>query len=157
MFVLYKGFWKPFEEVISLQTLRKITRKKTPSEFNSPIRSVMFWPLVIFTLTLCCALLVVYYLTFYNTYNDIEEKLTAFECGFDPLRKIRSPFSTRFFLLIVLFLIFDIEVALLFPVLTLITNNSPVWTISTLVAFLTILLFGIFHEWNEGALDWVTS
>ena len=121
------------------------------------IRSVMFWPLVIFALALTSILLVVYNLTFFNRYNGSEEKQTAFECGFDPIRKMRSPFSTRFFLLIVLFLIFDIEVALLFPVLTLIINSAPAWTIIAWVAFLTILLFGMFHEWNEGALDWVTS
>nr|AOQ30891.1 NADH dehydrogenase subunit 3 [Pleurobranchaea novaezealandiae] len=112
---------------------------------------------MMFALALTLILLVVYNLTFFNSYNGLEEKLTAFECGFDPMSKMRSPFSTRFFLLIVLFLIFDIEVALLFPVLTLMTNSAPAWTIIAWVAFLSILLFGMFHEWNEGALDWVTS
>ena len=93
----------------------------------------------------------------YTCYSDFREKLTPFECGFDPLRKIRSPFSTRFFLLVVLFLIFDVEIALLFPVLRYIISGKSILLLAILFLFLTILLVGIVHEWNEGALDWVRS
>lgn len=117
----------------------------------------MFIPLVIFATLLSTLLVIVYFLTSYIPYSNFEEKITPFECGFDPLRKIRSPFSTRFFLLIVLFLIFDIEVALLFPILTTLSKGASFSVALVLLIFLTILLFGIFHEWNEGALDWVTS
>ena len=100
------------------------------------------------------ALLFIYFLVSYIEYTDPREKITSFECGFDPLRKMRAPFSTRFFLLVVLFLIFDVEVALLFPLLRLITLRSPTFLlIIALLLFLVILLFGMFHEWNEGALD----
>ena len=70
-------------------------------------------------LVLALALLLVYFLTRYLTQDGLEEKISPFECGFDPLRETRSPFSTRFFLLVVLFLIFDVEVALLFPIHTI--------------------------------------
>ena len=75
------------------------------------------------------------------------EKITAFECGFDPLSQSRSPFSTRFFLLVVLFLIFDVEVALLFPMLRIISFSSRTLEMAiALFIFLGILLFGTFHE-----------
>lgn len=72
--------------------------------------------------------------------------MTPFECGFDPLRKIRTPFSTRFFLLVVLFLIFDVEVALLFPVLSAFYSTTSTSLLLALLLFIAILLFGMFHE-----------
>nr|YP_010574766.1 NADH dehydrogenase subunit 3 [Verconia nivalis]UZI00337.1 NADH dehydrogenase subunit 3 [Verconia nivalis] len=107
-----------------------------------------------FIIILCSVLAGVYYFTNYSSYSDFSEKLTAFECGFDPLSKMRSPFSTRFFLLVVVFLIFDVEIALLFPILSTFSSNLSLMTISVLMTFLFILLMGVFHEWNEGALDW---
>lgn len=117
----------------------------------------MFLLAFLFRLLLSVALVIVYIITNYISYSSLSEKLTPFECGFDPLRKIRSPFSTRFFLLVVLFLIFDVEIALLFPILRLFSRKTPIITLSAISLFLLILLLGIFHEWNEGALDWVRS
>nr|YP_004934892.1 NADH dehydrogenase subunit 3 [Ovatella vulcani]AEQ93850.1 NADH dehydrogenase subunit 3 [Ovatella vulcani] len=116
----------------------------------------MLSPLIIFSFVLTLALLVIYYLTSFPKEVDGGEKMTAFECGFEPLSQMRSPFSARFFILVVLFLIFDVEVALLFPVLTMIsTLKAPVvgWAF---LAFLAVLLIGLFHEWDEGAIDWVS-
>nr|YP_008238986.1 NADH dehydrogenase subunit 3 [Palinurellus wieneckii]AGN95857.1 NADH dehydrogenase subunit 3 [Palinurellus wieneckii] len=82
------------------------------------------------------------------------EKSSPFECGFDPHSSARIPFSLRFFLIAVIFLTFDVEITLLLP-LTLIINLSNIfsWT-ATGLAFLLILLFGLYFEWHEGALDW---
>nr|YP_010273960.1 NADH dehydrogenase subunit 3 [Bulinus ugandae]QYJ56663.1 NADH dehydrogenase subunit 3 [Bulinus ugandae] len=88
--------------------------------------------------------------------NNSNESLTPFECGFEPLSDMRSPFSIRFFLLIILFLIFDIEVSLIFPIISILIIDKKIETILSFTMFLIILLFGIFHEWNEGAIDWVT-
>nr|YP_010970179.1 NADH dehydrogenase subunit 3 [Phyllidiella zeylanica]WNR50755.1 NADH dehydrogenase subunit 3 [Phyllidiella zeylanica]WNR50768.1 NADH dehydrogenase subunit 3 [Phyllidiella zeylanica] len=112
---------------------------------------------IIFSSLLSTILIIVYYWTNYISSSDLSEKLTAFECGFDPLSKMRSPFSTRFFLLVVLFLIFDVEIALLFPVLSMFTKGVSSLMTTTLMLFLFILLFGMFHEWNEGALDWFSN
>jgi len=106
----------------------------------------MFVLIVMFTILLSVILVLVYIVTNYLRYLDFGEKLTPFECGFDPLRKIRSPFSTRFFLLVVLFLIFDVEIALLFPVLRIFEINITMYVTTALILFLIILLFGIFHE-----------
>nr|YP_010970205.1 NADH dehydrogenase subunit 3 [Phyllidiopsis shireenae]WNR50794.1 NADH dehydrogenase subunit 3 [Phyllidiopsis shireenae] len=110
-----------------------------------------------FVIILSIILIIIYYFTNYLSSLDASEKLTAFECGFDPLSKMRSPFSTRFFLLVVLFLIFDVEIALLFPVLSMFSSNISFLTSTSLMLFLLILLFGMFHEWNEGALDWFSN
>nr|NP_038235.1 NADH dehydrogenase subunit 3 [Pupa strigosa]BAA89024.1 ND3 [Pupa strigosa] len=86
-----------------------------------------------------------------------EEKSSVFECGFDPLSKMRAPFSTRFFLLVILFLVFDVEVALLFPILSTLGSSSTYSIFLALWLFLLVLLAGTLHEWNEGALDWVSA
>lgn len=113
---------------------------------------------IIFSCVLSAGLLLVYSLVSYIEYTDQGEKITAFECGFDPLSKIRAPFSTRFFLLVVLFLIFDVEVALIFPILRrMIISSTRVSLIIAILVFLSILFIGILHEWNEGALDWVRT
>nr|QYJ56689.1 NADH dehydrogenase subunit 3 [Bulinus globosus] len=88
--------------------------------------------------------------------NNNSESLTPFECGFEPLSDMRSPFSIRFFLLIILFLIFDIEISLIFPIISMLILGKKLETTLSFMMFLIILLFGIFHEWNEGAIDWVT-
>nr|YP_009040293.1 NADH dehydrogenase subunit 3 [Aplysia kurodai]AGT53694.1 NADH dehydrogenase subunit 3 [Aplysia kurodai] len=121
------------------------------------IHSLLFL-MITFSIILSAVLLFTYYMVSYIEYTSPSEKMTPFECGFDPLSKMRAPFSTRFFLLVVLFLIFDVEVALLFPILSLMMLNSVSFIIMVaLLLFLVILLFGMFHEWNEGALDWVSS
>ncbi|YP_009390190.1 NADH dehydrogenase subunit 3 (mitochondrion) [Hermetia illucens] len=82
------------------------------------------------------------------------EKASPFECGFDPKSSSRLPFSLRFFLIAIIFLIFDVEIALILPVIPIIyTSNMMVWSYSV-VLFIVILLFGLYHEWNQGALEW---
>ena len=83
------------------------------------------------------------------------EKNSPFECGFDPKGSARWPFSLRFFLIAVIFLIFDVEITLLLPlIITVHTANTYSWTF-TGIFFLLMLLIGLYHEWNQGALDWI--
>nr|YP_004021611.1 NADH dehydrogenase subunit 3 [Entoria okinawaensis]BAJ24432.1 NADH dehydrogenase subunit 3 [Entoria okinawaensis] len=83
------------------------------------------------------------------------EKITPFECGFDPKSSPRMPFSLKFFLIAVIFLIFDIEIALLLPMMpTMISSNMMQW-MTTIITFIIILIMGLYHEWNQGALNWV--
>nr|QAU54085.1 NADH dehydrogenase subunit 3 [Patella vulgata] len=82
------------------------------------------------------------------------EKMSPFECGFDPKGSARAPFSMRYFLLAIIFLIFDVEVVLLFPFLS--QGLIPLHFQGTLslFIFLMILLLGLVHEWNQGSLNW---
>nr|YP_010025565.1 NADH dehydrogenase subunit 3 [Sarcophila latifrons]QOQ35864.1 NADH dehydrogenase subunit 3 [Sarcophila latifrons]QTF74365.1 NADH dehydrogenase subunit 3 [Sarcophila latifrons] len=82
------------------------------------------------------------------------EKSSPFECGFDPKSSSRLPFSLRFFLITIIFLIFDVEIALILPIILIIKfSNLFIWTITSIV-FILILLLGLYHEWNQGMLNW---
>nr|QLY89629.1 NADH dehydrogenase subunit 3 [Phaonia pallida] len=82
------------------------------------------------------------------------EKMSPFECGFDPKSSSRLPFSLRFFLITIIFLIFDVEIALILPIILIINySNLLMWTITSII-FILILLLGLYHEWNQGMLNW---
>ncbi|NP_008653.1 NADH dehydrogenase subunit 3 (mitochondrion) [Ceratitis capitata] len=82
------------------------------------------------------------------------EKCSPFECGFDPKSSSRLPFSLRFFLITIIFLIFDVEIALILPMILIISiSNIFMWTITSIV-FIIILIIGLYHEWNQGMLNW---
>lgn len=82
-------------------------------------------------------------------------KNSPFECGFDPQESARLPFSLRFFLLAIIFLIFDIEIALLFPLILRLKMAHLKVTYLAGPLFLIILVVGLVHEWNQGTLRWV--
>nr|AII02396.1 NADH dehydrogenase subunit 3 [Lacosoma valva] len=82
------------------------------------------------------------------------EKCSPFECGFDPKSSARIPFSLHFFLITVIFLIFDVEIALIFPLIPLFKMvNFILWSKISFF-FIIILLLGLYHEWNQNMLNW---
>nr|YP_010397376.1 NADH dehydrogenase subunit 3 [Trichius succinctus]UQJ77496.1 NADH dehydrogenase subunit 3 [Trichius succinctus] len=82
------------------------------------------------------------------------EKASPFECGFDPKSSSRMPFSLQFFLIAVIFLIFDVEITLLIPLILVIKITNIVQYIMISLFFIIILLLGLYHEWKQGALTW---
>nr|YP_003457012.1 NADH dehydrogenase subunit 3 [Neoceratias spinifer]BAI77099.1 NADH dehydrogenase subunit 3 [Neoceratias spinifer] len=82
------------------------------------------------------------------------EKLSPYECGFDPLGSARLPFSLRFFLVAILFLLFDLEIALLLPLPWGSQLHSPLLTFSWASLVLTLLTLGLIYEWMQGGLEW---
>lgn len=81
------------------------------------------------------------------------EKLAAYECGFDAFDDARSRFDVRFYLVAILFIIFDLEIAFLFPWAVSLGDIGMIgfWS---MVAFLGVLTVGFIYEWKKGALDW---
>nr|YP_009687575.1 NADH dehydrogenase subunit 3 [Chaetodontoplus poliourus]QDX14961.1 NADH dehydrogenase subunit 3 [Chaetodontoplus poliourus] len=83
-----------------------------------------------------------------------QEKLSPYECGFDPLGSARLPFSIRFFLVAILFLLFDLEIALLLPLPWGDQLASPLITFLWASAVLALLTLGLAYEWLQGGLEW---
>nr|YP_009180331.1 NADH dehydrogenase subunit 3 [Suthora nipalensis]ALL96723.1 NADH dehydrogenase subunit 3 [Suthora nipalensis] len=82
------------------------------------------------------------------------EKLSPYECGFDPLGSARLPFSIRFFLVAILFLLFDLEIALLLPLPWATQLQNPTTTLAWTSTILTLLTLGLVYEWIQGGLEW---
>jgi NADH-quinone oxidoreductase subunit A len=81
------------------------------------------------------------------------EKLSAYECGFNAFSDARMKFDVRFYLVSILFIIFDLEVAFLFPwAITL--GKTGVFAFWSMVVFLGVLTVGFVYEWKKGALEW---
>ena len=81
------------------------------------------------------------------------EKLSAYECGFEAFSDSRMEFDVRFYLVAILFIIFDLEIAFLFPWAISLGNLGPLGFWSMMI-FLFILTVGFVYEWKKGALDW---
>ena len=81
------------------------------------------------------------------------EKLTAYECGFEPFDDARRRFDVRFYLVAILFIIFDLEVAFLFPWAVSLADIGMFGFLS-MMGFLGVLTIGFVYEWCKGALDW---
>nr|YP_009944011.1 NADH dehydrogenase subunit 3 [Rhabdornis inornatus]QOD95855.1 NADH dehydrogenase subunit 3 [Rhabdornis inornatus] len=86
--------------------------------------------------------------------NPDSEKLSPYECGFDPLGSARLPFSIRFFLVAILFLLFDLEIALLLPLPWATQLQSPTTTLTWASVLILLLTLGLIYEWNQGGLEW---
>nr|ACT80223.1 NADH dehydrogenase subunit 3 [Mayetiola destructor] len=83
------------------------------------------------------------------------EKMSSFESGFNPKNMNRLPFNLRFFLITIIFIIFDVEIALILPMLMSITNSNMMNWLLMSIFFLMILLIGLIYEWKKGALNWL--
>tara|TARA_Y100000741_G_scaffold285830_1_gene225622 strand:- start:232 stop:600 length:369 start_codon:yes stop_codon:yes gene_type:complete len=81
------------------------------------------------------------------------EKLSAYECGFEPFNDSRMEFDVRFYLVAILFIIFDLEIAFLFP-WAISLGQIGLYGFISMMIFLFILTVGFIYEWKKGALDW---
>ncbi len=89
----------------------------------------------------------------FSTQKADPEKVSAYECGFDPFDDARARFDIRFYLVAILFIIFDLEVTFLFP-WAISLNKVELFGFWSMVIFLCVLAIGFVYEWRKGALDW---
>nr|AXS65846.1 NADH dehydrogenase subunit 3 [Histeroidea sp. 3 KM-2017] len=82
------------------------------------------------------------------------EKSSPFECGFDPTQSARNSFSLHFFMIAVIFLIFDVEITMLIPIIQTLVNSIIINHTIMSTYMLTILILGLYHEWNQGMISW---
>jgi NADH:ubiquinone oxidoreductase subunit 3 (subunit A) len=113
--------------------------------------SIKIGILLIFAVVLSCAIIGLSYL--FSTSNPDAEKLSAYECGFDPYEDARNMFDVRFYLVAILFIIFDLEAVYFYPwcvSFSLLTVDG-FWG---MIDFIVELLIGFIYAWEIGALDW---
>ncbi len=82
-----------------------------------------------------------------------DAKNSPFECGFDAFEDSRMKFDVRFYLVAILFIVFDLEIAFLFP-WAVVFNELGWFGVSTMAVFLALLVVGFIYEWKKGALEW---
>lgn len=85
--------------------------------------------------------------------NPDVEKVSAYECGFDPFDDSRNRFDVRFYLVSILFIVFDLEISFLFP-WTVYLSLQTYSSICSMLIFLSVLTVGFVYEWVKGGLDW---
>lgn len=141
----------------SLSPKGEISRNKVGVPEGVPASTKMFWEILAVSLSLSCVLIA---LIIFLGLTPPQTKLTSdkakpIECGFeDRLKGSRSPFSLYFFILSVLFLVFDVETVLLFPVPLALNKYQDLFLSYGVFLFLLVLLLGLIHETRQGALKW---
>jgi NADH-quinone oxidoreductase subunit A len=88
-----------------------------------------------------------------NKMKPDREKNSQYECGFEGVGTVRSKFDVQFYLVAILFIIFDLEVAFLFP-WSVVLRRIGVFGFWSMMVFLVLLTIGFIYEWKKGALDW---
>ena len=119
------------------------------SDFLQDYLSIIIF--LVLALGLSCAFVVVNFVL--SPKKPDPEKLSAYECGFEPFEDSRMEFDVRFYLVAILFIIFDLEIAFLFP-WAISLGNIGLLGFSSMMIFLFILTIGFIYEWKKGALDW---
>ena len=113
-----------------------------------------YLPIILFLIIafgLSCVFIILNYLL--SPKNPDPEKLSAYECGFEPFSDSRIKFDVRFYLVAILFIIFDLEIAFLFP-WAISLGNIGLLGFFSMMMFLFILTIGFIYEWKKGALEW---
>lgn len=113
-----------------------------------------YLPIIVFlgiAIVLACVMVLLPFIIGKNRPDN--EKLSAYECGFEAFDDARRKFDVRFYLVAILFIIFDLEVAFLFP-WAVSLGTIGVFGFWSMVVFLGVLTVGLVYEWNKGALDW---
>lgn len=113
-----------------------------------------YMPILIFlAIAIGLAVIIIGASLFVAPQHPDREKLSAYECGFEPFEDARGRFDVRFYLVAILFIIFDLEVAFLFP-WAVSLGNIGLFGFWSMIVFLAVLTVGFIYEWRKGALEW---
>jgi len=114
----------------------------------------LFLPIILYILLIFGIALLLFTISFLAIPKvpDIE-KFAMYECGFTPRERLKQPFNIHFYVVGLLFILFDIEITFLFPLVTILDEIS-IYGMISLYIFFIILFLGIFYEWTLGVLDW---
>jgi len=130
---------------------------RAPSRKENPLQEMLseYLPIMIFLgLAIALGLMLIMAAAVIAVRNPDPEKVSAYECGFNAFDDARMKFDVRFYLVAILFIIFDLEVAFLFPWAVAFQDVSMAGFWSMMV-FLAILTIGFAYEWKKGAMEWV--
>lgn len=108
---------------------------------------------IYFVVSLALSIILVFASILIINQNPDVEKVSAYECGFDPFDDSRSKFDIRFYLVSILFIVFDLEISFLFP-WTVYLSLQTYASVCAMIMFLFILTVGFVYEWMKGGLDW---
>lgn len=134
----------------SSQTLAPVA----PAVITPELVSSQYFPILLFLVVaigLSCVIMLIPFLL--NKRTSDREKLSPYECGFEGEGKVRNEFDVQFYLVAILFIIFDLEVAFLFP-WAVSLGKIGVFGFWSMMSFLTLLTVGFIYEWMRGALEW---
>lgn len=113
-----------------------------------------YFIIIIFLLLSFLIAIIIFLLSYIlSSQNLDQEKISAYECGFNPFDDARVTFDIRFYLVAILFLIFDLEISFLFP-WSITLFNIKMYGFVSMILFLLILTIGFVYEWFKGALEW---
>nr|AGK37864.1 NADH dehydrogenase subunit 3 [Mesoplodon europaeus]AGK37890.1 NADH dehydrogenase subunit 3 [Mesoplodon europaeus]AGK37906.1 NADH dehydrogenase subunit 3 [Mesoplodon europaeus]AGK37929.1 NADH dehydrogenase subunit 3 [Mesoplodon europaeus]AGK37942.1 NADH dehydrogenase subunit 3 [Mesoplodon europaeus] len=110
--------------------------------------------LLTLTTNMALALLLVIIAFWLPQLNTYAEKTSPYECGFDPMGSARLPFSMKFFLVAITFLLFDLEIALLLPLPWAIQTNNLNMMLTTALFLISLLAASLTYEWTQKGLEW---
>lgn len=109
--------------------------------------------IALFSVTIIIVYILYLVSSFVSPKTADKEKISAYECGFSPFEDARQKFDIRFYLVSILFIIFDLEIAFLFP-WTMVMFQTGFFGFITMLIFFFVLTVGFIYEWKKGALDW---
>ena len=115
---------------------------------------IAYAPIVVFLgLALGLSIGILLFARLRSTSRPDKEKLSSYECGFEPFTDARIRFDVRFYLVAILFIIFDLEIAFLFP-WAMVLKKIGWFGFLSMMGFLAVLTVGFLYEWRKGALEW---
>lgn len=125
---------------------------------SSPIldlMSIKIFELLIFICITCLIIFILLVITYiFSPKNPSSEKLAAYECGFEPFSDARKNFDIHFYVVAILFIIFDVEIVFLLPWI-LAMGSIGIFGFYVVILFLFLFLVGFIYEWQSGIIDWV--